>query len=112
MRPCPLTGAFVSCRRLPPSRWAAEDCAPPQRRPRIEGEYVVVRATVIAVLGVALAAVGGAPAHAHQIPQERETCKNGGWEHFSETNRGVAFANQGLCVSHVSTGGTLYHAGH
>lgn len=63
----------------------------------------------------ALVVAGGlvistAPAGAHGIVQERETCKDGEWEHLSGINRGPAFPNQGQCVSHVSTGGTLFHA--
>ncbi len=70
-----------------------------------------LKSIVVALAVAGAAAVSAAPASAHAIPQERETCKSGGWEHLSATNRGEAFANQGLCVSHVSTGGTLYHAG-
>lgn len=64
----------------------------------------------VAVAIVAASAAVASPAAADPVAQERATCKDGGWEHVSGMRGGQAFANQGLCVSHVSTGGTLYHA--
>lgn len=39
-------------------------------------------------------------------PQSEDDCKQGGWEHYTDT-AGNDFRNQGACISYVNGGGTL-----
>jgi hypothetical protein len=70
-------------------------------------------AVVVIVAGATLTcnfAIGGGTDCENQIPQTKDDCKKGGWQHATD-NQGRPFKNQGDCVSFVATNGKNPGAG-